>query len=76
MNVVNTSGGKKGFGLLIAIGVAFFGARNAAGAIVTALNIAYEEEEKRGFIKTTLLALAMTLGAILMAGAVALRSAS
>jgi membrane protein len=39
---------------------------------VTALNIAYEEEEKRGFIKTTLLALAMTLGAILMAGAVAL----
>jgi membrane protein len=72
MNVVNTSGGKKGFGLLIAIGVAFFGARNAAGAIVTALNIAYEEEEKRGFIKTTLLALAMTLGAILMGGAVGL----
>jgi membrane protein len=37
---------------------------------VTALNIAYEEEEKRGFVKTTLLALAMTLGAVLMAGVV------
>ena len=70
MNVVQTSGGKKGFGLLIAIGVAFWGAKNAASAIITALNIAYEEEEKRGFVKTTLLALAMTLGAVLMAGVV------
>jgi membrane protein len=72
MNVVQTSGGKKGFGLLIAIAVAFWGARNAASAIVTALNIAYEEEEKRGFVQTTLLALAMTAGAIVMAGLVAL----
>lgn len=71
MNVVQTSGGKKGFGLIAAIAVAFWGARNAAGAIVTALNIAYEEEEKRGFVKTTLLALAMTVGAVLMAGFVA-----
>lgn len=51
MNVVQSSSGKKGLGLLLAIGVALFGARNAAGAIITALNIAYEEEEKRGFIK-------------------------
>jgi membrane protein len=72
MNVVQTSGGKKGLGLLIAIAVAFWGARNAASAIITALNIAYEEEEKRGFVRTTLLALAMTLGAVLMAGVVAL----
>ena len=70
LNVVQTSGGKKGFGLIAAIAVAFWGARNAAAAIVTALNIAYEEEEKRGFLRTTLLALAMTLGAVLMAGAV------
>jgi membrane protein len=70
MNVVQTSGGKKGFGLLLAIGVAFWGARNAASAIITALNIAYEEEEKRGFLKTTSLALAMTLGAVVMAGVV------
>jgi membrane protein len=72
MNVVTTSGGKKGLGLLLAIAVAFWGARNAAGAIVTALNIAYEEEEKRGFLRTTLLALAMTLAAIVMAGLVGL----
>jgi membrane protein len=67
INVVETSGGKKGLGLLVALAVALFGARNAAGAIVTALNIAYEEEEKRGFIKVNLLALTMTLGAVLAA---------
>ena len=72
LNVVQSSGGKKGLGLLLAIGVAFWGARNAASAIVTALNIVYEEEEKRGLVRTTMLALAMTLGAVLMAGVVAL----
>lgn len=69
--VVSTSGGKKGLGLAAAILLAFWGARSAAGAIVTALNIAYEEKETRGFVKTTLLALAMTAGAVLMAGVVA-----
>ncbi len=67
MGVVQSSGGKKGFGILIAIAVALFGARNAAGSVITALNIAYEEEEKRGFIKVTALALAMTAGAVLAA---------
>ena len=67
MSVVQTSGGKKGLGLLIAIAVALFGARNAAGSIITALNIAYEEEERRGFLKVNLLSLAITAGAVLMA---------
>ncbi|MDQ3074088.1 MAG: YihY/virulence factor BrkB family protein, partial [Pseudomonadota bacterium] len=67
MNVVETSSGKKGLGLVIALGVALFGARNAAGAIITALNIAYDEEEKRGFIKVTLLALAITIAAVIFA---------
>lgn len=67
LNVVHTSGGKKGLGLLTALAVALFGARNAAGSIVIALNIAYEEEEKRGFIKVTLLALAITAAAVVLA---------
>lgn len=75
MNVVQTDGGKKGFGLLVALAVAFWGARNAAGSVVTALNIAYEEEEKRGFIKTTLLALTITLGAVVLAGLAAAATA-
>lgn len=67
MSVVETSGSKKGLGLLLAIGVALFGARNAAGAIITALNIAYEEEETRGFLRVNLLALAITAAAVVIA---------
>ena len=67
MNVVQSSDGKKGFGLLLALGLALFGARNAAGAVITALNVAYEEEEKRGFIKVNLLALGITAAAVIVA---------
>jgi membrane protein len=66
LNVVRTSGGKKGVGLLIAILVALWGARNAASSMITALNIAYEEQEKRGFIQVTLLSLAMTAAAVIL----------
>jgi len=67
MNVVKTSDGKKGAGLLLALALALFGARNGAGAIVTALNIAYEEEETRGFIRVNLLSLAITIGGVAVA---------
>ncbi|MCU6456159.1 YihY/virulence factor BrkB family protein, partial [Sphingomonas sp. A2-49] len=67
MNVVTTSGGKKGFGLLLALLIAFYGATKGAGAIITALNIAYDEEETRGFIRLQLVTLAITAGAVLLA---------
>jgi membrane protein len=67
MSVVHTSGGKKGLGLLLAIAIAIFGARNAATSIITALNIAYEEEDRRGFLRLNLLALAITAAAVVMA---------
>jgi len=66
LNVVKTSGGKKGLGLFVALAVALWGARNAAGSLIIALNIAYEEEEKRGFFKVTLLSLAITAAAVLL----------
>jgi membrane protein len=66
-NVVKTSGGKKGVGLVIALALALWGARNAASSLITALNIAYEEEEKRGFVKVTLLSLAITAAGVLLA---------
>lgn len=68
INVVNTASDKKGLGLLLALVLAFWGATKASGAIVTALNIAYEEEETRGFLKRTLLNLAMVAGAVLVVG--------
>lgn len=67
MGVVQASDGKKGFGLLLALALAIFGARNGAGAIITALNVAYEEEEKRGFIRVNLLAIGITAAAVLAA---------
>lgn len=69
LNVVETANAKKGLGLLLALALAFWGATKATGAIVTALNIAYEEEETRGFFKKTLINLAMVLGGVLLTGA-------
>ena len=66
LTVVRTEGGKKGFGLVIALALALYGGTKAAGAIVTALNIAYEEKETRGFVKLNLLNLAIVLGAVLL----------
>ena len=56
----------KGISLVIALGIAVYGASKGSGAIVTALNIAYEVKEDRGFIKSTLLSLAMTIGALVV----------
>lgn len=67
LNVVKSEGDKKGFGLLIALAIALYGAMKGAGAVVTALNIAYEEKETRGFVKLNLLNLAITLGAVVVA---------
>jgi membrane protein len=50
---------------LLSLVVALWSARAAMSSLMTATNIAYREREKRGFIKTTLLALAFTVGAIL-----------
>ncbi|MET0250640.1 MAG: YihY/virulence factor BrkB family protein [Novosphingobium sp.] len=64
VGVVATSGESKGLGLLVALAVALFGARNAAGGLIEALNIAYEEKESRSFLGVNLLALIMTAGAV------------
>ena len=67
VNVVHTSGGKKGLGIFIALAIALYGAQSAAGGIISALNVAYEEKEKRSFFKVTLLAFTLTVAAIVFA---------
>jgi len=65
-----------GWGAAIGIGIALFGAMKAMTALITGLNIAYDEEEKRGIVKLYAVALLLTLaaivGAILVIGLVAL----
>ncbi len=57
----------KGLGILVALLIALYGGTNGAGAIITALNIAYEEKEKRSLGQYYLLAMAMTVAAVVIA---------
>ncbi|MBA3526462.1 MAG: YihY/virulence factor BrkB family protein [Sphingomonas sp.] len=57
----------KGFGILVALLVALYGGTNGAGAIITALNIAYEEKEKRTLGRFYLAATIMTVAAVIAA---------
>ena len=53
-----------GFGFIVGLGIALWSANAGMKAIIDALNVVYEEKEKRGFIKLNLVSLAFTGGAI------------
>jgi membrane protein len=53
-----------GWGALLGILLAIYSSSNATKAIITGLNVAYDEEEHRGFFKLNAMALALTLAAI------------
>lgn len=55
---------KLGFGFVIGLGVALWSANAGMKAIIDALNVVYDEKEKRGFIKLNLFSLVFTLAAI------------
>ncbi|QZH76159.1 MAG: YihY/virulence factor BrkB family protein [Erythrobacter sp.] len=74
--VVETSGSTKGLGLLLALALALFGARNAAASAVTAIAMAYEDEGQRSFVRANLFALAITLAGLLGMGLVVLALAA
>jgi membrane protein len=67
MTAVETSEGKKGAALLLALVVGLYGGTNGAAATITSLNIAYEEKEKRSLLVFYVTAFAMTLVAIVLA---------
>lgn len=53
-----------GWGLVLTLAIALWSASGGVGNLVTAINIAYDEERRRGFIKEKLVALGLTVGAI------------
>jgi membrane protein len=57
-----------GWGLVLAIVLALWSASGGVGNLITAVNIAYDEEKKRGFVKDKLLALGVTVGAVIFVG--------
>ncbi len=64
---IKTTKETKGLGILVALLVALYGGTNGASAIITALNIAYEEKEKRSLGRFYTLAATMTAGAVALA---------
>jgi membrane protein len=67
LDIVRTSEDKKGFGLLVALLVALYGGSNGAGAVITALNVAYEETEKRSLLRFYSIAVSITVVAVFLA---------
>lgn len=54
-----------GVGAVIGLGAALWSANQGTKAMLDALNVVYEEKEKRSFLKLTALSLVMTFGALL-----------
>jgi membrane protein len=58
------SGGALGVGLVVSVLAALWSASSGTGNLISAVNLAYDEDETRGFLKVRALALLLTLGAI------------
>jgi membrane protein len=67
MNSVEASKETSGLGILFALAIALYAGSNGAGAVMTALNIAYEENEKRSLLGFYATAFAITVVAVLIA---------
>jgi len=65
--IVTSSKTAQGLGFAFAILLALFGAMRAATAMISALNIIYEEHETRNIFQTTAVAAAITIGMIIVA---------
>ena len=66
VRIAANSDGKLTFAFLIGLGLAVWSANAGMKAIFDALNIVYDEEEKRSFIKLNLISLCFTLGAVVV----------
>ncbi|WP_454886927.1 YihY/virulence factor BrkB family protein [Sphingomonas oryzagri] len=63
--VVTASSGKTGFGLILALLIAVYGATRASTAIMAALNVIYgQQEEGRGIIMGTFVSMGIIVGAV------------
>jgi membrane protein len=59
--------GELGFGFFFGLALALWSANAGMKAILDALNVIYDEDEKRGFFKLNLVSLALTFGAVVVA---------
>lgn len=66
--VVETARSTAGLGLATALAISLYGAIRGATGIITGLNIVYDVEDGRPFLRRTAVALAITLGLLLAFG--------
>jgi membrane protein len=64
--IASQRGGTLGFAFAGTLALSLWGANAGTKAVFDALNIIYDEEEKRSFIKLTLYSLVFTIGSILL----------
>ena len=67
MTAVQSSEQTSGLGILVALALALYAGSNGAGAVMSALNIAYEEKEKRSLLRFYAIAFVITVIAVLIA---------
>jgi len=65
-SIAGESNKSLGFGFFIGLAIALWSASAGVRAIIDSLNIVYEEDEKRGYIKLYGLSLLFTFGAVLL----------
>lgn len=66
--VASSSGTALGLSFVISLVLSLWGSMKATKALMTACNVAYDEEERRGFLRLNGVALMLTLGTILFLG--------
>jgi membrane protein len=64
-SIANRSNSGLGLTAIVSLVIACWSASSGTKHLIEAINVAYDEEEGRGFVKVRALALALTLGAIL-----------
>ena len=64
VTTLNTRRQTLGISLVLSLLIALWSASAGVSNLLTALNVAYDEEEKRGFVKKRLLSLGLTVAAI------------
>jgi membrane protein len=62
--IVSKGDAKLGFGFAFRLALALWSANAGIKAVIDALNVVYEETEKRGFFKLNLISLTFTVGAV------------
>lgn len=65
-SLVNASGGALSFGVVVGLLIALWSASRGMSGMISALDIAYGQEETRSFIRFNLTALVLTIGLIIV----------